>query len=533
MATVWEATDQKLGRNIALKILYAHLAADPAFLERFRREALAAAQLHHPNIVQVFDSGKDQGLYYIVMELLRGGSLRELMNEKRLGVAESVATAAAVARALAYAHARGIVHRDVKPANILLSEEGFPKVADFGIARAAGYDELTATRDVIGTAAYLSPEQLKGETPGPESDIFALGVLLYELLAGQRPFKTDGGLVSAASRLTVPAPPLASVAPQVPSQLGEIVDKCLRVEPSKRYRSALSLAEALEPFAGGITTVEIRRGQRSASPPLRGLAPSKPAPRSVAHTTAASKTVVSPGPLPVESSKLPRPSGPSGATHSHALPPRSIRTGYSRKPLPPPPAPLSPRSRGRKALAAAAMVLAIVLLSVAGFVFGRRLVNEGRIPGFPARGTPDAKLVEVRAFDPLGDGSENEQRSRFVRDGDKTTAWSTERYGSAEFGGLKSGVGLLFRFDRKAICQSVTIHTTSPGWSGQVRVADAYASSPDAYRLAGQVTGATTDQQIGTGGASGEYWLLWFTLLPPAGGGYRLEVSEVDFGVCD
>lgn len=534
MATVWEAADRRLGRHVAVKVLYAHLAANPAFLERFRREALSAARLHHPNIVPVFDSGKDSGLYFIVMELLEGGSLRDLMTTRRLSIKESAATGVAVSRALAYAHGQGIVHRDIKPANILLSEDGHLKVTDFGIAKASDHDELTNTRDVVGTAAYLSPEQLSGRALGPTADIYALGVVLFELLSGQRPFKTDGGLASATVRLTEAAPPLESVAPDVPAGLCSIVDRCLETDASQRYSDAGRLGSELEAFSENTVAVappSITRpavttaasgGDRPEAGGIKGARPRGPA-----HPTGARKTVVAPAPASGT------PGGGAAPRPQHRQPAAPPGRQAAPRPMPPPPPTLAPQRKGRRAVKTVVVLLVLALLSVGGFVLGKRLVDSGSIPALPGQGTPGAKIIEVRSFDPAGDGAENEPRARFVHDRDRGTVWTTERYGSAELGGLKSGVGLLFRFDRKASCRSVTVHTTSAGWSGEVRVGDAAASSADAFRLAGKSADSSTEEKIGTGSASGEYWLLWFTLLPEGGGGYRLEVTEVDFGVCD
>lgn len=534
MATVWEAADQRLGRHVAVKVLYAHLAANPAFLERFRREALSAARLYHPNIVQVFDSGKDSGLYFIVMELLKGGSLRDVMATRKLSVKESAATGVAVSRALAYAHNQGIVHRDIKPANILLSETGHLKVTDFGIAKASDHDELTSTRDVVGTAAYLSPEQLSGRPLGPETDIYAVGVVLFELLAGQRPFKTDRGLASALARLTESAPLLESVAPGVPSGLCSIINRCLKTDPSQRYSNADRLANDLEFFSENAVAVAPPSVARPATSAMggRGGRPGaadvrKSNPGGSAHPSGTKKTVVA----PVPASDPPGGGAAPGPRPWQPAPPSGRQATF--RPIPQPPPTLAPRRKVRSIFKTIVLLLVLALLGAGGFFLGKRLVDSGTLPALPGQGTPGAKVIEVRSFDPGGDGTENEPRTRFARDGDRGTVWTTERYGSPGLGGLKSGVGLLFRFDRKASCRNVTVHTTSAGWSGEVRVGDTVASSADAFRLAGKAERSSTEERIQTGSASGEYWLLWFTLLPESGGGYRLEVSEVDFGVCD
>src|SRR5581483_4827749 len=194
MAEVWEAHDEVLSRPVAVKVLQPHLAADEIFLERFRREAVTAARLAHPNVVATFDTGLDCGTAYIVMELVRGRNLRQLLNDEgRLEPWLAVAIGRQVADALAYAHQAGLVHRDVKPANILLVEDEWGsvrvKVTDFGIAKAgAGSGDLTRTGIVLGTPKYLSPEQIKGLEPDARADLYSLGVVLYEMLTGVPPF---------------------------------------------------------------------------------------------------------------------------------------------------------------------------------------------------------------------------------------------------------------------------------------------------------------------------------------------------------
>lgn len=527
MATVWEASDERLGRLVAVKILYPHLAANSDFLERFRREALAAARLLHPNIVQVFDSGLDAGNYFIVMELLGGGSLRDAMNRRRFDSQDAAVIGVATSRALGYAHGQGVVHRDIKPANILFSPDGHLKVGDFGIAKVAEDDELTGTEDVIGTAAYLSPEQLRGEMPLPASDIYALGVVLFELVSGRRPFKKDASIAAAIARVTEPTPSISEFAPDLPPALISAIDRCLAADLAVRYSAAAQLATDLEPLAAGRTEVELPEGSLL---PRESVEPSPNPSKSGSRQ----QTVVRPGPAPpMPGRPLTPPSAATGSTRRSPAPPppqRSSPTG--RRPMPTPPAALAPKPKRRRFLKFLILIVVLALLAAAGVVVGRRLVDRGTIPGLPGSGTPGAKVVEVSSFDPQGDGTENEARARSVIDGDRSTPWATERYGSAELGGLKSGVGLVFRFDRKAQCGSVTVHTTAGGWSGEVRVGDSKSNSIDGYRVAGKVANGGTDQKISTGSASGEYWVLWFTLLPPVAGGNRLEVTEVDFGVC-
>jgi len=203
MAAVWEAEDKVLTRRVAIKVLHPHLAGDDAFRTRFRREAVSAAKLAHPHIVTTYDTGRDAEVAYIVMELVEGTTLARLLKAQGpLPVAKGVDVAVQVADALSCAHAHGVVHRDVKPANILLREDGHVKVADFGIAKAGAGNDLTRTGVVMGTAKYLSPEQVSGSPADAGSDIYALGIVLYEMLCGAPPFVGDTELSTAVARLT-------------------------------------------------------------------------------------------------------------------------------------------------------------------------------------------------------------------------------------------------------------------------------------------------------------------------------------------
>ncbi|MEO7556824.1 MAG: protein kinase, partial [Acidimicrobiales bacterium] len=202
MAQVWEATDRVLTRPVAVKILHAHLAADDTFVERFRREAIAAARLAHPSIVAIYDTCSENGMEAIVMELVRGTTLRHLLDERRtLDASEAVGVIGQVADALDVAHKAGVVHRDVKPANILLSNDGRVLVADFGIAKAAEVSDLTGTGTTLGTVKYLSPEQVEGANVDARTDVYALGVVLYECLCGRPPFVADTEAATALARL--------------------------------------------------------------------------------------------------------------------------------------------------------------------------------------------------------------------------------------------------------------------------------------------------------------------------------------------
>jgi eukaryotic-like serine/threonine-protein kinase len=256
MSTVRLAHDRRLEREVAVKVLAEHLAEDPQFIARFRREALAAASLVHPNIVQVFDFGLDEptGRHYIVMERIRGQSAAEILRDRSiLPVQEALAIVSHACRGLDYAHRHGVVHRDIKPGNLLRSEEGIVKVADFGIARTMNDESsITQVGSVLGTAAYLAPEQAHGEEAGPRADLYALGVVTYQLISGRLPYEAQS-LTELALKQQREAPPLLhTLNPEVPPQLAAAVDRALALEAGDRFATAEEMRQALADGARGV-----------------------------------------------------------------------------------------------------------------------------------------------------------------------------------------------------------------------------------------------------------------------------------------
>lgn len=258
-AVVYQVRDVNLKRKLAVKVLSPDLIASHSVLERFRREAETVAQLSHPHIVKLHFIGQKDDLVYIVMEMVDGGSLWDrLQREGKLPIDEAARIFSEVAGALAHAHKRGVVHRDIKPQNVLLdAESGRAMVTDFGIARTAEGGSLTATGMVVGTPAYLSPEQVTGEPSDHRADIYALGVMMYEMVAGQPPFTGATPTAVLMKRLSGPPEPLRSVRPDTPAALEELVDACLATNPNERIQNAGDIARALtghSPVSGGHTT---------------------------------------------------------------------------------------------------------------------------------------------------------------------------------------------------------------------------------------------------------------------------------------
>ncbi len=252
MAEVYLARDALLDRPVAVKVLSAEHARDPSFVERFRREAQSAASLNHPDIVAIYDWGQERGTYFIVMEYVPGHTLRDVLRlEGTLSPERSVTIAAEIAAALDYAHRAGVVHRDVKPGNVLINADGVAKVTDFGIARADTSEALTQTGSVMGTATYFSPEQAQGYAVDGRSDVYSLGIVLYEMVCGVPPFRADTPVAVAYQHVREEPPRPRDQRPDLPADLETIILACLAKDPEKRYQSAHDLREDLLRFLRG------------------------------------------------------------------------------------------------------------------------------------------------------------------------------------------------------------------------------------------------------------------------------------------
>ena len=320
MSTVHLAFDSRLERYVAIKLLAAHLADDPTFVSRFRREALAAARLVHPNIVQVFDFGFDAGhhQHFIVMEHVPGKSCAELLRDRgHLDVEEALNIVTQACRGLEYAHRNGVVHRDVKPGNLLVSDNDVVKLADFGIARAADQSSITQVGSVLGTAAYLSPEQARGDEAGPRADLYSLGVVTYQLISGRLPYEANS-LSELALKQQREAPvPLSELNPQVPRALAQAVAMTLAIDQRARPADALELAEALREGARGVAPAGADSAEFATSAATRYMGESE-------GETAATRITPRPAPRTAQTRAAPAPAGaraPRRVAHQDRRPP--------------------------------------------------------------------------------------------------------------------------------------------------------------------------------------------------------------------
>ena len=464
MATVWRARDDVLARPVAVKILHAQLADDEAFVERFRREALAAARLAHPHIVSIYDTGSEPGAgesaqrHFIVMEFCGGGTLADLLHEQgSFDPAQAAEAVALVCDALAYAHRNGIVHRDIKPHNVLLTEQRTLKVADFGIAKAAfSKTEITATGALLGTVTYLSPEQVLGEEPGPRSDIYAAGVLLHELVAGTPPFQAETQIATAMAHAREQPPALRSLRAGVPVALERVVLKALAKDPADRYATAEEMAAALR---GTVDT--------SATGVLEPLPP---------------ETV--------------------GATQ------RS-------------------RGRELRWLIPVLLLIAAAV-AAALLVPGMLEESEEPVSRPTEEDTTPAALDVRSAsdFDSLPDEVEHPEEAPLAIDGDPATTWGTETY-STPMHEVKEGVGLVLDLGQSQEVTSIRLLTPTPDFDVSVWTSDAPADTLDAYEEVTQLSGVPEKADIELEEATtARYWLVLITRLPGDGSGF-VDIGEV------
>jgi len=474
MSTVYRAFDTVLERQVAIKLMHREIASDSDQLERFRREARAVAQLNHPHVVGVIDAGEDDGTPYIVFEYVEGETLKDRIRRYgRLPVGEAVAYAIEIARALGAAHEQQIVHRDVKPQNVLIDEEGTAKVTDFGIARSLTEEGLTADGRVLGTTDYVSPEQALGQDVGPPSDLYSLGVVLFEMLTGDVPFHGENQVAVAMKHVREELPDVLLRRPEASSTLASIVDRATAKDVGRRYASDRDLIADLEE----VLAIETARSGQATG-----------------EATAVIRTL------------------PSSARRRLPL--------RMRHPV---------RLLVALALIGAAVAVAAILLADRA---ERGAQGTRNLPGAPK----NTNLIPIslgqsaaKDYDPAGDSAEHSTEAKLVVDGETSTSWSTETYEGGVLNN-KPGVGIYVIADPTVAARQIQILTPTKGWTGAVYVAP--AGEPPKSIEAGwtQVTDiksakASTRLSLDTGNTRYRYYLVWITKLPP--GADKVQISEI------
>jgi len=390
MSAVYKASDPNLKRVVAIKMIHTHLSDDPNFIQRFEEEASSVAQLRHPGIIQVFDFNKDDDVYYMVLEFVPGETFQDLLKRlnkdgRRLPVHKVADYMAHVCDAVDYAHQRGMIHRDIKPANIMLNTQDQAILMDFGIAKIVGGQSHTATGAVVGTAMYMSPEQIRGESPDRRSDIYSLGVTLFEMVGGRPPFQADSAMTLMMMHVNDPVPDPRKLNPDVPDEMVAVINKALAKNPNDRYQTAAQMASALRDVLSSTNSRKTVEISTPAATMLEEI-PSMAGPDATALEQSPSEpqgTVVEPSPI----------SSSPGKTEVGGT---AIESTAAKKPEPPPTssgAGIPPKKPG--------LSLPLILGGVAGLgiliVGGIFLSNRGGKEATPPTEVPAVIVVDTVA----------------------------------------------------------------------------------------------------------------------------------------
>jgi serine/threonine-protein kinase len=463
MSSVYRANDRLLERDVALKVLHDRFTVDGDYVERFRREARAVAQLSHPNIVTVIDRGEQDGRQFIVFEYVDGENLKTLIErEGPLPEREAIELALQIARALGFAHEHGLVHRDVKPQNVLLNGDAGAKVTDFGIARSLDVQGgLTQTGTVMGTSDYIAPEQARGRQVDAQSDVYSLGAVLYELLTGDVPFPGDNFVAVAMRHINEPPPSVRERRPELSPRLDAAVRRAMAKDPEERFGSMDELCAELSACLGPETAMS------------------------------GAETMVVPGRRP------PR------LRRRAARPPRE---GLSVWPL--------------ILLLAGLALLALILAAIFTFTGpGEELKNfVKKKTGVSAATAEPVTLTGVTAYDPYGDGTEHDSSVGNATDGDPATYWNTEHY-DGELN--KQGVGLVLDAGGPKKLTQLFVRSDTPGFSATIFSGN---SSSGGFAADSKSQTAAFNTTFSLKGASARYYVVWITDL---GQNSSVELNEV------
>ncbi len=472
MSTVYLARDETLDRPVAIKVMHREMSEQPDQLQRFRQEARSVAKLSHQNIVGVIDAGEDGGHPYIVFEYIEGETLKQRIS--RLGaldVQEALAYTIELARGLAVAHSRQMVHRDVKPQNVLIDADGRAKLTDFGISRQLEQHGLTATGRVLGTTDYVAPEQAMGKGLDPRSDTYSLGVVLYEMLTGDVPFHADSQVGVAMKHVNEELPDVQRIRPTVSATVALVVERATTKDPEQRYQTIEDMIDDLE------TALEVEAAR-------------------------------------------------AGSTTGEAT---SVLDA-----VPPPKRKLAMRERFSWTAALLAVVVAAIALTLV-YGISSGWFDTGGGPGTTKPPTPasqDITLTKATDFDPEGgDGEHGDETALAIDPNPTNTAWTTETYDTPDTYSDKSGVGLYVRTKAPVAANAMVIRTSDPGWAATIYATNSPSDSLDDWTEVGSVD-KVADQKpidIDTGGEKFTYYLIWSTKPAPLSGtdGYGASISDV------
>jgi serine/threonine-protein kinase len=476
MSTVYLARDTTLDRSVAVKVMHREMSEQEDQLQRFRQEARAVAKLSHPNVVAVIDAGEDGGHPYIVFEYVEGETLKQRINRVgALDPQEALAYAIEVARGLTVAHNRNMVHRDIKPQNVLIDAEGRAKLTDFGISRQLEQDGMTATGRVLGTTDYVAPEQAMGHPVDQRSDVYSLGVVLYEMLVGQVPFHADSQVGVAMKHVNEELPDVQQRRPELSAAAAMVVERATDKDPDRRYQEVGDLIDDL----GTALEVEAARAGAAtgeATSVLEAVAPDE----------------------------------------------RKLTGGGG-------------RGRWSWLLIALLALLAVGVLAALQLIgSGNGGGGGGALNG---KGSPVA-LSGAADYDPEGDDEEDPETVSFAIDGNPTTtAWSSEHYDDDTFAGTKSGenpgVGLYVTAKSTTKPAAMIVKTPTPSWDAQIFASP--SGPPEELsewgEPVGEVSDASDSEEIELHlGSPAKYFLIWFNRASPARdqeGRYQIEVSDV------
>jgi serine/threonine-protein kinase len=470
MSTVYRAFDPTLERWVAIKLMHRDISTDPDQLERFRREARAVARLNHPHVVTVIDAGEDDGAPYIVFEYVEGETLKDRIRRLgRLPVSEAVAYAIEIGRGLSCAHSNRLVHRDVKPQNVLIDPDGRAKVTDFGIARSLESQGLTATGRVLGTTDYVSPEQAMGQDVTEQSDIYSLGVVLYEMLTGEVPFQADTQVAVAMKHVQEPMPDVQRRRPEISAALASVIERATAKELRHRYATVDAMVHDLERVLGieaartGETTGEATTVLRSLPGDTGSFAPRRMRHPRIAMWISVLVIAAAGGLIAYLATRTEKGPGPSVAPKTPGLTEVRFRTGAAKD------------------------------------------------------------------YDPEGDdGQESPEQARNVIDGSLSTNWDTETYQGGFAGSHKSGVGIYVDTGGEGVnARQMSLVTGTPGFTAAVYGSNTIPGSIKAWDKVSATKKVKERERIkiDTGGRNLRYYLLWISQLPPENKANILELS--------